>query len=198
MSLSIRKAALALHGISAKDRAWIMERLPKDATRQLISSMDELSAMGADRVGEEIFDLSEIQVLPGVSNNSFEQAMQASQREVLIERFSSYPLHVLVEWANEEADWVVAHFLLLLNAQQSARVLEEIRLDRATRLRRLQRELKAISSSFADLLLWHVANDLHVQAAAYRLRNKAAHTPFLLLGVKEKFVTWARSFVPRR
>lgn len=44
--MSSRQAALALHGVSAADRAWVLARLDDAQRAELIDYLDELQALG--------------------------------------------------------------------------------------------------------------------------------------------------------
>ncbi|MES2355362.1 MAG: hypothetical protein V4568_13390 [Pseudomonadota bacterium] len=191
MSTLLRKAAVMLHGVSEQDQAWILDRLPENSRQELEALIGELQELGFDSADCALVDL------PSQRNDVQAPTQVETTAGNAITKIEKCPLPLLIEWGNEEAEWVVAQVLLQRKWSWTVAFLTGIKIDKKNRLEKIRRELAVLSQPMAERLLIRLADYFNVRFFCDDEESAVGDLTMQGSGQPTKVKKWLRSFVQR-
>jgi hypothetical protein len=171
-----------------------LARLPEAARPDLETLLAELQALGFASEAWPLLDAA-----PALANEEPPQAESAVEEIVndVVTRIERCPLPILVDWVNEEAEWLVAQVLAQRKWSWTDALLEKMRSDKRSRLLKMPREIIMVPGLVSERLLARLADHLEGKAKGVNVMKAADGLGHQDGARTARLRQWLRSFVQR-
>ena len=164
MSENIRKAALLMHGLSDKDRAWMLHQLPIDIRKEIEPLIQELQFLGFQSdYSLQACDLSVTieDNIPSLQERDVQHtALEEPELVTPIERLKYQPASSVANWMKDESEWVVAQILMSNDWPWMDVCLSHLENNKRQRIRGLLGTIPAIPKVVMNRLLERLVEKL--------------------------------------
>jgi hypothetical protein len=195
MSVELRKAAVMLAGLSEVDRSWVLERLPEGSRGELAELIAEVQSLGFASNAKAVFDEAGLSAIGSVSTETASSSV--------VSRIDACSISVLMTWAKEEPDWVIAQVLRQRKWKWSEAFLEQLGIERKEHVTGLCAKLIPLPARIAHQLLVRVAENLQMRGERLSYLSNAFGTSSVQrvlpdrISRESKIGKWLRSFIHR-